>query len=99
MIIATVMITAVAFVVTFQSPPAPNQGARGLVATSAQDALNILGDEPVSDSTLGTNAMSVAIMECLQGDCSRLADKMGTLLPQGARYAVYLSNGYGTYPV
>ncbi|MEA3201855.1 MAG: hypothetical protein QOE90_3283 [Thermoplasmata archaeon] len=99
MIIATVMVTAVAFVVTFQSPPAPNQGARGIVAASAQDALNILGDEPVTDSTLGTNAMSVSLMECLQGDCSRLTDKMSTLLPHGVRYAVYLSNGYGTYPV
>lgn len=99
MIIATVMVSAVAFVATFQAPASPTQGARGVVDRSARDALNIMGDQPVSDSSLGTNLLSVALMECLQGDCSRMDDKMSALLPAGARYAVYLSNGYGLYPV
>lgn len=99
MVIATVMVTAVAFVVTFQTPPAPTSGARGIVASNALDALNILGDEPISDSELGTNALSVALMECLQSNCTRLQEKMAVLLPAGSQYAVYVSNGHGVYPV
>jgi len=98
-VIAVVMVAAVAFVVTFQTPAAPSEGSRGVLEGRARDALSILGDEPVLDSALGTNLMSVATMECLQGNCSRLTTKLADVLPKGASYAVYLSNGVGLYPV
>lgn len=98
-VISAVMVSAVAYVATFQSPPTATQGSRALVESHARDALSILADTPVFDSDLGTNEMSVSTMECLQGDCSRLQAHMETLLPNGSRYAVYLSNGHGLYPV
>lgn len=98
-IVATVMISSVAFVVTYKVSPVDGGGSREPLAQKASDILAILNDTPVLGSDLGTNVLSVSLMECLQGNCTMLTDRMEGLLPEGAYYAVYLSNGEGLYPV
>ena len=97
-IIATIMISAVAYVATFDVPPAPAGSARELLQQKTDDALNILYDTPMS-STKGNNALSVFLLECMQGDCTNLTTRMDNLLPEGAEYAIYVSNGVRTFPV
>lgn len=98
-IIATIMLSALAFVATFQTPPEGSSSTRGLLSQDAADALSILYDTPVSNGGLGDNLLSVDLAKCLQGDCSDLSSKLSGLLPQGASYALYVSNGYDTFPV
>ena len=97
-IIATIMISAIAYVVTFDVPPAPQGSARDLLQQKTDDALNILYDTPMS-SPKGDNALSVYLLECMQGDCTNLTTRMDNLLPEGAEYAIYVSNGVRTFPV
>lgn len=98
-IIATIMISAVAFVVTFDQPPAPTTASRDILQQKSEDALNILYDTPVLGSNFGDNALSVYLVECMQGNCTNLTAKLDKLVPVGASYALYVSNGYDTYPV
>lgn len=96
--IASVMLASVAFVVTVDIPASPTAAPRGSLLQATEDAMAILNDTPL-DSLLGDNVLSVAILECLQNDCDRLEDRVGALLPEGARFGVYLSTPDGLYPV
>ena len=98
-IIASLMVSAVGFVVTHDPPPAPTAGSHDYLQRKVDDALAILYDTPVSDSAYGTNALSVGIMQCLQGDCSYLQTRLNTLLPQGSYYSLHVSNGHGQFAV
>lgn len=98
-IIATIMVSAVAFVATFEAPPPGQTPARGQLKQQAEDALAILAETPVYNSDFGDNLMSVYLAHCMQGDCSQLTSKLDRLMPEGSSYALYLSNGYETFPV
>lgn len=97
-IIACVMLSAVAFVTTFENPVAGSSPTRELVEKKAEDALALLLDTPV-ESAYGDNLLSVLLAQCMQGTCTNLTTKLDKLLPSGASYALYVSNGYDTYPV
>lgn len=96
---AIVMVTSIAFVVTFQIPPAENDAPRAVLDQRVRDILAILNDTPVDDSVFGNNVLSVGLLECLQNNCTRLSGAIDELMPPGARYGVYLSTGEGLYPV
>lgn len=98
-IIACVMLSAVAFVATFENPVSGSTVTRDLVAKKAEDALALMLDTPVVGSTYGDNVLSVLLAECMQGNCGNLTTKLDKLLPPGSSYALYVSNGYETYPV
>lgn len=97
--VLSVMLTSVVFVVTLDVHPPPTGEPREALGRVARDALAILNDTPVSGSTLGNNALEVAVQECLQNDCARIESRMGALLPEGAQWAMYLSTSDGLYPV
>lgn len=97
-LIVSIMISAVAFVATFDAPPTGAGGAREGLETRAQDALAILHDTPIS-SPFGTNELSAFIAECLNQRCENLSTRLERLVPPGASYAIYVSNGVDTYPV
>lgn len=96
--VAAIMVSAVAYVITFETPAPATTTSRDILEQKADDALRILYDTPVS-SSLGDNMLSVLLLQCLQGDCAELTTRMGNLLPEGTSYAFYLSNGYQTFPV
>lgn len=98
-IVAAIMVSAVAYVATFEAPAKPPGPARANLEQVAQDALTVLYDTPVTDSSLGDNALSVYLAQCMQGDCDELTGKLDRIVPQGAKYAVFVSNGYETFPV
>src|SRR5438874_8834056 len=98
-IIAVIMLSAMAFVATFQSPSPSAAPTRDLLKQQADDALALLMDTPVKGSPLGNNLLSVLLAQCLQGNCTNLTTKVDHLLPAGASYALYVSNGYDTFPV
>lgn len=93
------MVSSVAYVVTYDAPTSASAGARDVLQQRSSDALDILYDTPVSGSQFGDNALSVAVLSCMQGDCSTLETRMANLLPAGTYYRVELSNGYGRFPV
>lgn len=97
-LVAAIMLSAVAYVTTFDVPPPITTAQRDGLQRSADDALKILYDTPM-DSNFGSNAMSVYILQCMQGTCTNLTTRLNNLLPDGVAYAVYVSNGYRTYPV
>jgi len=97
-IVASLMISAVAFVVTFETPTIGGQAGRDGLASRANDAMAVLYETPV-DSKFGDDALSAYIAECMQGSCSNLTNKLAKTLPDGAAYAMYVSNGYDIYPV
>lgn len=97
-IIAAIMVSAVAYVAMFDVPPPAAKTPRDILQQKAEDALSILYDTPM-DSNLGDNAMSVYLLQCMQGNCTNLTARLNNLLPEGAAYAVYISNGYETFPV
>lgn len=96
-IVLSLMISAIVFVVTYESPVEGSAPVRSLLQTQAEDALDILYDTQLADGR--GDAMSAFILDCMQGDCANLTQKMDKLLPTGAGYAVYVSNGGGLYPV
>lgn len=98
-IIATIMVSAVAYVATFDSPSGSTTPTREFLQNKIDDAITILYDTPVTGSALGDNMLSVFLVECMQGDCTNLTDKLDKLVPAGASYALYVSNGYDTYPI
>lgn len=98
-IVATIMISAVAYVATFESPPRASTPSRDILQQKTDDALNILYDTPVFGEAKGDNQLSVYLVECMAGDCQNLTEKLDKLIPEGASYALYVSNGYDTYPV
>lgn len=97
--VLSVMLSSVVFVVTLDVHPAHAGEPRAALDRVARDALAILNDTPLSGSTLGNNVLEVAVQECLQNDCARIESRMGTLLPEGAQWAMYLSTADGLYPV
>lgn len=102
-LIASIMLSAVAYVSTFDQPSSGTIEARGGLTQQARDALDILYDTPIAATSdlrnLGDNALSAYINACLNQDCAPLADALARLAPEGAAYALYVSNGYSTYPV
>lgn len=98
-IIASIMLSAVAFVATFENPVSGSTPTRELLSAKATDAIQILIDTPVKNSTFGDNLLSVLLAHCMQGNCTALTAKLDRLLPLGTSYALYVSNGYETYPV
>ncbi|HVM45094.1 MAG TPA: hypothetical protein VM582_04085, partial [Candidatus Thermoplasmatota archaeon] len=98
-LIASIMLSAVAFVVTFEQPGPPTRNARNGLETRAQDILDILHDTPADEAILGDNELSAYIAMCMNKRCQKLEEKLAKLVPPGASYALYLSNGYDTYPV
>lgn len=98
-IVSVLMVSSVAFVVTVNVGPAPADGAGNLLQNSADDALAILYDQTVVGSSFGDNALSVALLECMQNDCTRLKTRMNELLPGGVFYSVHVSNGFAIYDV
>lgn len=98
-VIASIMVSAVAFVATFETPPNGSAPTRDLLQKQAEDALKILYDTPVPESSFGTNALSAYVAECLQNECDNLSARLDRLLPSGASYALYVSNGHATYPI
>ena len=98
-IIASIMLSAVAFVATFENPVSGSTPTRDALSKKAEDALALLLDTPVKGSDYGDNLLSVLLAQCMQGDCDDLTAKLDKLLPAGASYALYVSNGYDTYPV
>ena len=97
-IVGVIMVASVAFVVTVDSPPTAAGGQRAALEQKVSDALAVLNDTPF-DSPLGTNLLEVSIHECLQDDCSRLANHLDKTMPAGSRYSVYLSTKEGLVPV
>lgn len=95
-IVVSLMLSALVFVATFEAPPAGGAPVREQVSQQARDALDILGETYLSD---GSDALSAYSLECLQGSCSNLTRKLDRILPQGASYALYMSNGGRLYPV
>lgn len=98
-IVASLMVSAVAFVVTFEiPPPSVTDGARGELAQRAKDVLAIMADTPI-ESEFGEDELSAYIAQCLNEKCSDLEQKIEALVPDGASYALYVSNGQSTYPI
>ena len=95
---ASIMVSAVAYVVTFETPPETAGGSRPQLDRMAREALAILRDTPVQ-SSFGSDALSAYLAECLQGNCTHLTQKLDKLLPEGTAYVVYVSNGHETFPV
>lgn len=98
-IMATLMISSVAFIATYDHTDEGGKSSSFILQRNVDDAIAILYDTPVVGSTQGDNMLAVSIMQCLQGDCSLLNTRLSNLLPDGAYYSVYLSNGYGQYTV
>lgn len=96
--IGLVMIASVTYVVTLDTPPVVLGGQRAALEQKLADALAVMNDTPFSNN-LGTNLLEVAIHECLQNNCSRLATHLDKAMPAGARYGVYLSTKDGIMPV
>lgn len=97
-IVTSIMLSAVVFVVTYDQPASGAADARTGLGTKAEDALAILYDTPV-DSKFGEDALSAFIAECMNDSCDNLTARLDKLVPTGASYALYVSNGYSTYPV
>lgn len=97
-IVTSIMLSAVVFVVTYDQPASGAADARTGLGTKAEDALAILYDTPV-DSKFGEDALSAYIAECMNVSCDNLTARLDKLVPVGASYALYVSNGYSTYPV
>lgn len=97
-LVASIMISAVTYVVTFDQPVAPVGGARDDLQQRALDALQILHDTPM-DHAMGDSQLSVYVAQCLNDDCDNLSAALDRILPSGAGYAVYVSNGHDTFPV
>lgn len=98
-IIASLMVSAAAFVATQDPPPVMNTGGQAALQRKVDDALAILYDTPVHGSGYGTNALAVGLMECMQGNCGYLETRLNGLLPQGAFYSLHVSNGHGQFAV
>lgn len=98
-IVVCVMLSSVAFVVTLDAPSGATAGVRTALAQRVADILGIMNDTPVFDSPLGNTLLEVAVQECLQNDCSRLEEHVGTLLAEGAGWAAYLSTPDGMHAV
>lgn len=98
-IVAIIMVSAATFVVTFDAPTPPSDGARVDLRQKGEDALDIMYDTPLASSSLGENQLSAALLQCLQQDCTLLETRLDNLLPDGAFYSVHISNGYGSFPV
>lgn len=98
-VVATIMVSAVAFVATFEVPPSSTTPTRDNVRQRAQDALDGLYDIPVENNPKGDNLLSVLLAECMQDRCGNLTDRMDRLLPKGSSYSIYMSNGYATFPI
>ena len=97
-IVVSVMLSATVFVVTYDQPASGAGVATDALELRARDALKILYDTPV-DSKFGDDALSAYVAQCLNDDCDALASRLDKLVPPGASYALYVSNGYATYPV
>ncbi|HUR67901.1 MAG TPA: hypothetical protein VM370_01540 [Candidatus Thermoplasmatota archaeon] len=98
-VMTTIMLGSIAFVVTFDAPANTTSSSRAALEQRVRDVLAILNDTPVAGSSLGTNELSVALLQCLQNDCGQLASDLDDLMPEGSRYALYLSTGSGLYPI
>ena len=96
---ATIMVSAVAYVVTYESPGGGDSPTRDLLRQRAQDAITGLYETPVEGSSFGENMLSVLLAQCMGGDCGNLSDRLDRIMPAGSSYAVYVSNGYDTFPV
>lgn len=96
-IVATIMIASVAFVVSFEPGSGGDRPERVGLEQSAADALAILYDTPSAGG--GGTLLDELLLECLQGDCSRIDARLGDLLPEGASFALYLGNGHDVLPV
>lgn len=97
-IVVSIMLSAVVFVVTYDQPGSAAGQARDDLSMRAGDALKLLADTPVT-SKFGDTALSAFIAECMNGGCDNLTSRLAKLVPAGASYALYVSNGYDTYPV
>ncbi len=99
-LVAVLLVTAVTFVVTFTNPTAPTEVPRTSVGNAASDVLAVMHETPFSSAAYGDNWLSRAIARCMTTrDCSLLVQKTTDLLPRGARFNVWLSNGYDDFPV
>lgn len=97
--VTLVMVASVAYVVTFESPAPPHTEAqRAALDQKARDALGVLAETPLV-TPLGNDLLAVSLHECLQGDCSRLADKLDKMMPLGSRYGVHITTKEGTFPL
>lgn len=97
-IVATLMLTSIVFVVTMNEVSVPPDAAREGLQQRIVDALGILQATP-SKSGMGDTLLSSYVASCLQGNCTPLKTKLDRLMPEGSKYALYLSNGQGVYPV
>lgn len=98
-IVVSIMVSAVAFVVTVEQPAPPTHNAREALETKASDILDILYDTPVTEGNFGKSELSAFIAKCLNTKCTDLEAKLAKLVPPGTSYALYVSNGHDTYPV
>lgn len=98
-IVVSIMVSAVAFVVTVEDPAPPTHSPRETLEVKARDVLDILYDTPVTEGNYGSNELSAFIAKCLNKKCAELESKLQKLVPTGASYALYVSNGQDTYPV
>ena len=93
------MVSAVAFVVSVEQPMPPTHNARESLQGKAKDVLDVLYDTPSADPKYGTNELSALIAKCLNKRCAELEQKLEKLVPPGASYALYVSNGHETHPI
>lgn len=98
-IVASIMVASVAFVATYDAPSGASTPGRVALEQRAADALAVLYDTPVLTGSGTTTLLDALLLECFQGDCSRLDARLRRLLPEGASFAVYLGNGEGVHPV
>ena len=96
---ATIMVSAIAYVSTFEAPTSSGTSTRDDLRQRSQDALDGIYDIPVEESPLGDNLLSVLLAECMQGDCDGMTSRLDRLLPDGTAYAIYVSNGYEKFPI
>lgn len=93
-IVATLMVSSVAFVVTFRDTESGDRPERASLAQGARDALAILHETP-AEAGRGGSLLDALLMDCLQGECGALDARLRAILPPGVAFAVYLGNGQG----
>ncbi len=97
-IVILLMTSAVVFVTSIDAPPTGSTASRTILQQQAQDALTILYDTPLKGKP-NTNVLSEYVLECLQGNCDNLTRKVEKVLPEGAQYGIYMSNGHALFTI
>jgi len=93
-VIALLILGAMMYVTAFNQSTESAPGGRHVLESAAEDSLAVLSGLTTSEDAYNRNMLTKLVVEALYGQSANLTHKLDNFLPKGARYNVWLDNGY-----